>query len=148
MQVRKINTGSPVFFVLFLTSACLQMNHREATLAKPLSLTSLSVLHLALVPLHLGQDAGGGRVPLQLVQAAVRRDAAKNWSALQVSCERAAEQTSETGATTDRAGRDTRSSCGPPGLHLRVRMVWILVFFPTQELPSVYTSRMSFPGRV
>lgn len=124
------------------------MNHREAPPAKPLSLTGLSVLHLALVPLRLGQDAGGGRVPLQLVQAAVGRDAAQDRRALQVSCERAAEQTGETGAATDRAGRDTCSSRGPPGLHLRVRMVWILVFFPTQKLPSVYTSRMSFPGKV
>lgn len=87
-------------------------------------------------------------MPLQLVQAAVGRDAAEDWSALQVSCERAAEQTSETGATTDRAGRETPPSPGPPGLHLRVRMVWILVFFPVQKLPSVYTSRMSFPGKV
>lgn len=32
-----------------------------------------------------------------------------------------------------------------PGLHLRVRIVWILVFLLLQKLPSVYTSLMSFP---
>lgn len=32
-----------------------------------------------------------------------------------------------------------------PGLHLRVRIVLILVLFWVQKLPSVYTSLMSFP---
>lgn len=37
---------------------------------------------------------------------------------------------------------------GSPGLHLRVRMVWILLFLREQGLPSVYISRISFPGKV
>lgn len=70
-----------------------------------LILTRLSVLHLAVVPMRLRQDAGSGRVPLQLIQAAVGQDAPEDWSALQVSCDRVEEQPSEAAAATARARR-------------------------------------------
>lgn len=57
--------------------------------------TSLAVLHLAVVSLRLGEDAGGGGVPLQLVHAAVGCNAAKDGSALQISCRQKKEEEEE-----------------------------------------------------
>lgn len=65
----------------------------------------MGVLHLAVVSMRLRQDAGSSRVPLQLIEAAAGQDAAEDWSALQVSCERVEDQPSEAAATTGRARR-------------------------------------------
>lgn len=48
--------------------------------------TSLRVLHLAVVSLRLREDAGGGCVPLQLINTLIRWDAKKDRSTIEISC--------------------------------------------------------------
>ena len=48
--------------------------------------TGLRVLHPAVVSLSLGEDAGGGGVPLHLIHTSIRGNAAEDRSALQISC--------------------------------------------------------------
>lgn len=115
--------------------------------------TSLSVLHLAGVSLRLREDAGGSSVPLQLVHTSVRKNAAKDRSALQISCKKARRRK----VATSQLNRDQERKFikyhnfflfNLPGLHFRVRIVWILILLLMQKPPSVYTSLMSFPTLV
>lgn len=84
----------------------MQVNYRFSHIN--LILTGLRIYHAAVVPMRLRQNAGGSRVPLQLIQAAVGGDATENWSTLQVSCEKM--EKSELAATSDRARRSQRES--------------------------------------
>lgn len=112
--------------------------------------TGLRVLHPAVVSLRLGEDAGGGGVPLQLVNTSVRRDSAKDGSALQISCKKTGRRKERVAATSQHKILKRKIFLGCfylfslPGWHLRVSKVLILVF-SLQKCPSVYTSLMSFP---
>lgn len=67
--------------------------------------TSQRVLHLTVVSLCFGQDAGSGGVPLHLVDTAIRGHSAKDRSALHVSCEETRKE-----EKTDQLGENIRST--------------------------------------
>lgn len=100
-------------------------------------------------------------MPLQLVHTSVRGNATEDGSALQISWKKTGKKgvvggaaaTSQLYPDDTRKGKNIKENVVKhhifqlhlPGLHLKVRIVWILIFLLLQKPPSVYTSLMSFP---